>query len=335
MPIFKTASRPIDRISEAKKEFDTKIAEMVRPKSGAKTFDAARAKTLFNENEVEIAQTVIQFIDESVTITDPLPFFADQVTGNLSDNYVFQNLDGTLRVVDRSYGTKPISQMLQFREFSMTTKHKEIAVEIPLELVAIGRITPSQVTESIAAAIQRDRVSAFLAALSAAVASGTDNTEVTGYNKRYTGFTQANLDKAIDGLLDDAENPTLFARAISVIPAIRGYAGYTDSRTGWSPDTLREFEQRGYVGQYHGCNIVVLRDQSAPMYFRQEGTGHLIPSNRWWMSSGVKGARYMAKDVSFLNWSYLDQRTSSFGVGIRLEEGLMVYNDNRYRVIDQ
>lgn len=314
---FKTASRSTDELKSAKAELDEMFSVVkgkngrINPK-GVKEIEDAR---------YDLAELMIQLVSDTVLMTDPTPFLVDVVDGNFGDDYAWQEMDAALRVVSRSYGTKPLSQRLTFKEYTMSTSGKEIAVEVPLEDVAAGRVTASMVTDAIADAVNRYRIVSILDALDAGVPSGADHTGLAGYTLRYSGLTQANLDKALDGLLDESESPAIFGRHTALAPAIRGF-------TGWADTTQAIFDLRGMIGTYHGAPVVTLRDQ----YHKREA-GHLLSNKKVWIASGTKGAKFMSKDVSFLNWSVVDARTSTFGTGMRIEDGLLVTDAYQYRII--
>lgn len=318
MTKFKTASRSLDELKTAKAELDD-IFSIVRTKDGKPNNKAVQK---LDQNRYEIAELVLQIINDTYLLTDPIPFLVDVVDGDIRNNYVFQEQDSTLRVVPRAYGTKPLSQRITFKEYGMTTTMREVAVEVALEEIASGRATASTYTDNIAAALQREKISMVLNAIDTASTAIADRSGVSGYTNRYVGFTQANLDKAVDGLNDEAENPTIFGRHIALYPTIRSFSG-------WSQDTLRELEQRGVVGQYRGASIAVLRDQ-----YSKIDASHLIPANRIYLAASTKGAKMMTKDVSFLNWSMVDPRSSTFGVGTRVEWGVLVWDPYQYRVIE-
>jgi len=317
MSVFKTASRKPEDLQKAKDELDD-IFSMVKNRN--KTLNHKGVKELDN-NRVEIAELIITLIEDTVAVQDPTPFLVDAQQGNLGDEFIWQELDSTLRVVNRAYGTKPLSQRLVFREFGISTTMKEVAVEIPLEEVAIGRVTPSMVTNAVSEAIIRNRITQILDGIDAGVSAGADHSGVTGFNLRYTGFTKANFDNAIDGLQDESEGATIFGRHVSLAPAVRNFVGYSD-------ETQRDLDVRGMIGTYHGATLVSLRDK----YHKQEA-GHVIRNDRLYCASGQKGAIFMTRDVAFLDWSIVDPRTSTFGLGTRLEDGLLVTDPYQYRIL--
>ena len=317
--VFKTAARTPDELIASKKALNEAFDIVKGSRKGEMN---RKALQKLEENKFELAELILQVVNDTVLSTDPTPFLVDQVEGDLGNNYVWQELDSTLRVVSRSYGTKPLSQRLTFKEYGMTTSHKEIAVTIPLEQIAVGRITPSQVTDAMAEAINRYRITTILDGIDAAVTAVADHTGLGGYVLRYVSLSQANLDKAINGLLDESASPTIFGRHIALAPAIQGFTGFSD-------ETKRELEVRGMIGTYRGAPVVSLRDQ----FHKREG-GHLIRKDRVWLTSGTKGARFMTKDVSFLDYSVVDPRSSTFEVGTRLEDGLLVHDAQQYRIIE-
>lgn len=317
---FRTSKWDAGKIASCKEELNTMFREAVG--YGEKRMNP-RAVQILDRDRVEIAETITNLVREEVENINPLPFLVEEVTGDIRNNYTWQEMDGALRVVSRSYGSKPLSQRLTFREFSMATSMKETAVEIPLEEVFSGRFTPAMAAEEMALAITRYRVSMVLDAIDAGVPSGADRSGMTGFNLRYTcttTLTQAELDKAIDGLLDEGENPTVFGRHVALL-GIRAFTGFSDTQQS-------ELTVRGQIGTYHTANIVTLRDPYA-----KRSADHLIPKNKVWVVSGTKGAIYMNKPVTFLNWSMVDARTATFGAGIRLEDGLLLTDPYRYRIL--
>jgi hypothetical protein len=277
------------------------------------------------ENKMEIAELIIQLIQDNVTVTDPTPIFVDQVQGNISDDYAWQEVRADLRVVARSYGTKPLSQRFTWKEFMMQTSHKEINCVISLEELASGRTSPAQIAALMADAINRRRIGMILDAIDAGVPTATaDHTGVTGYNLRYVGLTEANLDKAIDGLYDEGDAPAIYGRWIY----LRDIRAFTNWDTQASNELLREFETRGMVGTYKGAPVVKLADQ-----FSRTTQSHVISPDKVWISGGRKGAIFMTKDVSFLDYVVIDPRSSTFEVGTRLEDGVMVWDPYCYRMI--
>lgn len=290
-------------------------------KVGSKGKIDPRGLKALNDNRVEIAETIVQLIADDLSVVDPTAFLVQTRTTGFTDKNLFQRLEGTLKVVNRSYGSKPLSQRLSASEFTYSTSMKEIAVEIPLEEVVGGRITPAQVVEAMAYAIARYKVSLVLDAIDTAVTAVQDHTLLAGYNLRYTGFTEGNLQKAIDGMQDDGGAPTIFARHQALYPTIRSF-------TGWGPEQKGQFTERGQVGSYLGAPIVTLVDN----YSRLLG-GHQIAANRVYVASATPGAWLIDKDVSFLNWAIIDERTATFSTGIRLENGVLVWDPHQYRIL--
>jgi hypothetical protein len=315
---FKTASRSAEEMKTASQTLD-EVFSKVKGANGSVNKKAVRE---LEENRFEIAELIIQLLNDTMLLTDPTPYLADVVSGDISNQYVWQEPNSTLRVVSRSYGTKPVSQRLTFKEYSISTVGKEIAVEVPLEEVATGRITPSMITEAMATAMNRDKIKTLLDAIDAGIPSGNDHTGKAGYTLRYSGLTADNLDHALDGLMDDSESPVIIGRHIALAPAIRSF-------TGWSNETLRELEIRGMIGTYHNAPIVTMKDTVGSRY-----GDHVISATKAYVACGTKGAKLMNKDVSFLNWATVDPRTSTFGVGTRLEYGVLVFDPYKYRVIE-
>ena len=317
---FKTASRSMEQMVIAKQEIDD-IFAAVKGKDGRINPKGLRE---LSENKFEIAEVLIQLIQDEVAFTDPTPFLVDQRDGVLGDDFVWQEISSVLRVVSRSPGSRPHSQRLTFREYGLTTSQFEIGVDVPLEKIATGRITASMVVEQMAEAINRRRVAMVLSGLDAGVPSSNDRSGVAGFTLRYAALTLANLDNAVDGLLDEAGKCTIFGRQVA-LSGIRNFAN-------WSDFSLTEFEHRGQIGQYRGQPVVTLVDRTS-----QRVQSHLISAKKVYLVgeqvSSQPGTILVTKDLGFLGYAEVDAKAAVFTTGIRLEDGLLVRDAYQYRII--
>lgn len=317
---FKKASMSADEMVTARENI-AEAFNVVKGEHGK--LDRAGVKKL-KEMEWELGELIIQTVNDTVALTDPTPFFADVMQGDIRNQYVWQEVSSALRVVDRARGTKPQSQRLSWTEYGIKTSAKEIMVEVPLEQLASGRYDAALIADVMAEAINRYKVGQVLDLLDAGVTAGNDRSGQSGYTRRYTGLTAANLDNAIDGLMDEGMMPTIFGRWLALTD-IRSFAGWA---TTGSDAALREFEQRGMVGSYHGAPIVVLADK----YNRRTG-GHVIRYDRAYVASGQKGMIWMEKDNSFLNFADTNVAESVYRVRIAFEFGALVHDPFQYRII--
>lgn len=277
-----------------------------------------------NDKRIEVAELLVTVIQDQMISTDPTPMLVDRASSGFGDKTLYQEMRSNLAVVNRAYGTKPLSQRLTALEYNFTTSMKEVAVEVPLEEIAAGRITASQVADAIAFATNRYKVKLVLDAIDSAVTAVADRTGVAGYTLRYSGLTRGNLEKAIDGLADEGTMPTVFGRHIALYPDIRNFT------PAWTPDVLRDMELRGQAGMIFGAPVVSMIDQ-----FSKLVGGKVLPSNRVYLASQAKGGVLMEKDVSFLNWAEIDERTAVMTTGIRLEDGVFIHDAHKYRVIEK
>jgi len=317
---FKTASRT----GEEMKLAQAKVAEAFNQVKGTDGKLNKLGVRQLKEMEWELGELIVQLMDDTVATTDPTGFLVDLQSGDIANDYIWQEVSSALRIVDRAYGSKPNSQRLSFSEYQIHTSGKEVVVEVPLEQIASGRYNPALIAEVMAEAVTRWKIGFVLSGIDAAVTAVPDRSGASGYVLRYTGMTEGNLKMAVNGLLDEAETPAIFGRHVA-LAAIQGFAGWA---TSGSDAALREFETRGMVGQYLGAPIVSLRDR-----FSKRTNSHVIPNDRAYLASGTKGAILMEKDVSFLNFSEVLPAESVYRVGIRLEVGMLVYDPYQYRVI--
>lgn len=318
---FKVANRSAAEIADHKTELDRIFKAAVgHDKKGR--IDPKGLKEL-ESNKIEIAQLVVQLVEDTVALTDPTPFMVDRRTYNLGDQILFQEMKGDLKVTKRAYGSKPLSQRLTKAEWGMSTIAKEISMEIPLEEIASGAMSASDAVNAMAESINRARVQFVLDGIDAGVPAATaDRSGKAGFTLRYSGLSASNLEKALDGLKDDGEAPSIFGRHTAIYPAVRAFTGY-------SQDTLREFETRGAVGVYQGSPIVTLIDK-----FSRKTGSHVIRNDRVYIAGGTKGAVLAEIDLSFLNFAETDTRAGVFTTGMRMEEGLLVWNPYAYRIIE-
>lgn len=319
---FKVASRSATEIAAHKAELDAIVKNAVgHDKRGR--IDPKGLRELDN-NRIEIAQLVVQLIEDSVALTDPTPFMVDRRTYGLDDQILFQEARANgLTVTKRAYGTKPLAQRTTKLEYSMNTTASEIAIVLPLEEIASGASSASDAVAAMSEAINRWNLQMVLDAIDAGVPAATaDRTGKAGYTLRYSGLTKDNLAKCIDGMRDDGDVPTVFGRHTALFPAIRAFED-------WSEASKRDFEVRGQVGIYLGANLVTMADR----YSRFFGS-HAIRADRVYVAAGNKGAIMAERDLSFLNYAVTDARTGTFETGMRMESGVLVYNPYAYRVIE-
>jgi len=315
---FKTGKWTREKLETAKQELDAIFAEAVKGPGGSFNRKSVQA---IQEARFDIADLIINIVEETFLLTDPTALLVDSTTGNLGDIELYREQSSALRMVNRAIGSKPISQRLQFNERNIVTAQKEVAVEVPLEKVASGSVTPSQMATNMAIAIQRDRISTTVQAIDDAVSATPDRTGLSGWNLRYTGFTQPNFDKAIDGIMDESESPTVFGRHSVLAPTIRAF-------TGFGLENLDILTERGIIGSYHGAGILTVKDQ----YNKYVGS-HVIRNDRAYVVGGTKGAISKTVDVGFLDYVTVDERTATFAAGRRVEYGTLVWDPLRYRVI--
>jgi hypothetical protein len=327
---FRVGKLTTDEFKEAKELLDASFAPLAEVgKRGSAVTRPSVMKEL-EDNKYQIGELIVTVINEQITVANPLPLIVDEVSTDWRNDYVWTEIQKSLRVDERSPGSKPLSQLpFSWSEYGMETTQREVAVEVPLETIAKGTITASMVTEVIATGVLRERITRITNALSDAITAIPDRTGVSGYNLRYSGFTQANVDKAIDGLFDESDTATAFGRYITLEPALRAFtvsAGISDRSLG-SDDAMFE---RGVIGVYHGCRFVAVRDQFSKVW----GNQHLLSKSLVWMVGAQKGAIYMTQDLSFLDWSELNTKNASFGTGFRFIDGLLVQDPYRYRIFD-
>jgi hypothetical protein len=319
---FKTASRTPQEIADHKAELNSIFKDAVgHDKRGR--IDPKGMQEL-QDNRIEIAQLVVQLLEDTVAVTDPTPFLVDRNTYNLGDQIMFQEMRGDLKVTKRAYGTKALSQRLTKVEWGMTTQAKEIAVELALEEIASGASSASDAVDAIAEGINRHRIQFVLDGIDAGVPAATDDhSGVPGFTLRYSGLTKGNLESALDGLKDEGEAASIFGRHTALYPAIRNFDG-------WSDQSIRDFEMRGVTGVFQGSPVVTLVDK-----FSRKAQSHVIRNDRVYIAGGSKGAVMAEIDLSFLNWAEADPRVGVFTTGVRLEDGLLVWNPYAYRIIEK
>lgn len=318
---FKTANRTAQEVADHKAELDRIFKTAVgHDKKGR--IDPKGMKEL-EANKLEIAQLIVQLVEDTVTLTDPTPFLVDRKTYGIGDQILFQELRGDIKVTKRAYGTKALSQRMTKVEWGLTTTAKEVAIEVPLEEIASGAMQASDVVNSMAEAINRYNIQFVLDAIDAGVPAATaDRTGINGFTLRYSGLTKTNIEKALDGLKDDGEAPTIFGRHTALYPTIRNFDG-------WSFLQLREFELRGVTGQLYGSPVVTLVDR-----FSRKFGNHVIRNDRVYIAGGTKGAILADVDMSFLNYAVTDPRVGVFTTGMRMESGVSVWNPYMYRIVE-
>jgi hypothetical protein len=322
---FRMAERTPDQQMAALSDVDQAFA-MLKSTDG-KGFSRAGAKAL-KDMEFDLGSLVVQLVNDQMLTQDPTPMMVNVIDGNYPDDYVYQEVTSALRVVDRAPGSKPQSQRLSFAEWGIQTSQKEIIAEIPLEQIASGRYTASMVVQALTETKLRHTIGQILDGLDAGVPAGADRSGRAGYTLRYAGFTEANLSNAIDGLMDEGFLPTIFGRWLP-LAGIRGFAGWSTGK-GASEAQLREFETRGLVGQFQGAPVVAISDR-----YSRKHQNHVIRYDRVYLSANGpdKGAIFLRKNLSFLDFSEILPAEGIMRVGMRFEDGLLVWDAFKHRII--
>lgn len=287
------------------------------------SLNRAAVKTLKNA-EMEIGEMITRLVDDRMVLEDPTPIFVDVVPGNLGDDWLYQEVTSKLRVVDRAPGTKPLSERLSFKEWSIATSQKELVFECTLEELAVGRYTPALISQIMSEVRIRYRIGQVMNAVDAGIPS---TSPITGHTLRFSGLTAGNLASSTDGLRDQGYEPSIFGRWGALAP-IRNFAGWA---TSGSDAALREIETRGMVGQYLGAPIVNIAERFSRKYL-----GQVIRYDRAYISGGAtpRGAVLRENNVSFLDFSEVLPAEGIFRVGIRWDDGVGVFFPDQYRVIE-
>lgn len=133
------------------------------------------------------------------------------------------------------------------------------------------------------------------------------------------GITQAALDAAIARVQDESQsgNVVIVGRP-TVVNKLAGFDGFGN-------ETLEEIRRKGMFGQYHGADIITLKN-----YKDEDGTPY-IPNNELWVMArdtgkfaffgGLKSKEFMELDNWY--WHYLARR----------DTGIMVHHPERAHLL--
>lgn len=133
------------------------------------------------------------------------------------------------------------------------------------------------------------------------------------------GISQTALDAAIASVQDESlSGEVVIVGRPTVVNQIAGFDGYGN-------ETLEEIRAKGMFGQYHGCNIITLKN-----YKDEDGTAY-IPNNELWVMAKDSGkfAFYgglLSKEFVELDnwyWHYLARR----------DTGIMVHHPERAHLL--
>lgn len=133
------------------------------------------------------------------------------------------------------------------------------------------------------------------------------------------GISQAALDAAIASVQDESlEGSVTIIGRPQVVNQLAGFDGFGN-------ETLEELRRNGMFGQYHGCNIVTLRN------WKDEDGVPYIPNNELWVLARDTGkfvfyGGLQSKEFSELDnwyWHYLARR----------DTGIMVHHPERAHLL--
>jgi hypothetical protein len=275
-------------------------------------------------------QLLRQAVDNEVSYTDPIPLMFQTRTAGLGDVIEFDSLINTLRVVEYSPHSHPLTYTPVKNKYTISTKMYEMAFGIPMLEIMSGRKNVGDYAKFAAQALQRHRLELGLTAIYTAVSSGA--TDPAG---------RALYDTVTD---DEVDEDTLKA-GIRRLGSVSGGTVRVFG-TKWALDPIMDFigensenlaeelNARGVLGTYRGATLVAINhshDQYTNSFVQVAG----IPlDNLLFLVADMPGGIYMERDISALDYEQLDPRTGTFQTGTRLDHGVLITEGWKYHVIE-
>lgn len=311
-PGMRVAKRTKDELAEAKKALNESFLKY-------KSIGQIAADPEFQYTAAELVRQIA--LDE-FALSDPTPMFCDRESASLGQTLELEEVLNTMKLVRRHPGSKPLTFTPTKRKYPITTKQYDMPFGMDLEKILRRQFDASVFAEHAAQALKRGMLSVVLSAIDAA-ATGNDH---YGRALRYTVATnvdQTSIEAAIRSLGDVNSDVTIIGRYYTLFP-IMGLSGVA-----FSDVALEEFRQQGMIANYKGAKVVVVNDDFNFYY-----NSATIPANRIYVVGGRKGAKLHERDVSALNYQWMNTESTMLETGFRVDFGVTVLQPWRFRVIE-
>lgn len=222
-------------------------------------FDWLSDKTSDVQKRVAVADTIYELVTREVEATNPLPAIFTTVRGEAGKKIkAGRNYGG--RVYERSYGEYKKISHFKAKYYTMTTTPKSLHISYPIEELAAGITTVSELSQQAANAILFHKVKTVWDTLKAACPTGGDYCTDVGL----VMVDQASLDTALSTFGDRYEIAGIFGRR-AFLDGMFVYSG-NDRSTGY-PDSVKEdLINRGLLMFYRGAPILAMREIPDELY---------------------------------------------------------------------
>jgi hypothetical protein len=278
----------------------------------------------------DAAALVREVMIDEFRMMDPTEIFTERRTGTMGDSYEYEKLINTLRSVEYSPGSQPQIFTPRKTKYGIRTSQFELAWGVDLQKVMNRQLSLGDFATMAAQALLRHYQNLVLTAVNAACATGVVDQRGRAVRTAAAGSNVAKpeLDAALRRIIaGNGGNATIFGMRFALDPV------FDMGATASGDLTKDELNNRGIIGKYRGADIVEMTDEYNEFYQAWGTASGLDLEKLLFISSGVKGAILLERDVSALAWENLDTQKATWSQGQRIDQGILVHTPARYHVV--
>lgn len=280
-----------------------------------------------NEWRGEAAALVRESVEDVFRMTDPTAIFCEVRQIQHGDTYEFEKLFNTMRVVEYAPGSDPEIFTPRKGKYPIKTASHQLNYGIDLEALYTRQHTIGTFVEHAAQALVRHRMETVLTAVNIAtqtpflgdplrtVAAGSD-------------VQKGEIDAALRRMYKYNAGVTIFGTRNALYPL------YEIGVELGGDESKEELLRRGVIGVYRGAKLVEINDEYNEYYQSFTKIGAKDVSQYLFLAAGTKGAVFLEKDLSMLDWEVMDPRSARWEFGTRFEHGILVHSPYRFHVIE-
>jgi len=277
----------------------------------------------------ETAALVQEAVENVFRLTDPTPLFMERRSLSHGNTYEFLRLINTFRAVEYAPGSDPEIFSPRKGRYPIKTASHQLNWGIDIEALYTGQHTIATFVEFAAQALVRHYTESVLTAVDAATQTpfmgDPLRTIAAGANVQ-----KAEIDLALRRMYKYNNGVTIFGTRNSLYPLYEMGADIGGDAA------KEELLRRGVIGAYRGARLVELVDEYNPYYesFTKVGGSGKDMSQFLFLSAGNKGAVFLEKDLSMLDWEVVSPRAARWEQGIRFEHGSLVHSPWMFHTIE-
>lgn len=320
---FRVASMTPEVRTAALEALTTDLEKLHRENPGMGIVEAVESEPKF---KLKMSKLIREAVTDEIAITDLTPVLTERRTATLGDKLEVEVKFNNLRVVQYSPQSHPLVFSPVKGKYTVSTEMFELAWGIELFKVMTRQHKLEDFVQYAAQAVTRHYQQFTLGGLYTGLWGQTDPRSrplSTDLSATSPDITKVALDAALRRM---GTNVVIYGSRYALTPIFE-FGAVSESQKD-------EFYRRGVIGSYRGARMAVVDPDFHVL--TQKWTA--VKGIDWEklifiVNQGEKPAVFYERDLTPLNWSTLDPKTSVMEAGTRMDHGLFVNAPHNAHVI--